>query len=118
MRWRALGVGFVVVLGTTVVGVLAAPPVLLVAGFLGGLAAGYLAGGVWRGLGYGVLVGVAVAALGAGLGWWFVTSTENPGAYPGGGMVLVVWWVMMVLNGIEVALGGLVGGVVARFRAE
>ncbi len=117
MNWQALGVGFAVVLVTAAVGVLTGPWLLFVSGFFGGAVAGYVAGGLRSGLGHGLLLGFAVAALGVGLGWWVLSSpTQRP--YPGAGMALFLWWVVAGLLGVEVAVGGLVGGALSRFGSE
>ena len=115
-NWRAVGVGFVVlvVVGTAGVSV----PVVgqIGAGLLGGFAAGYLAGespgrGAWHGLIAGSLAGFVVALVVAFFGGLLGGVAAGPlGALVGGFGVFIVVSALTLLFAADSALAGAVGG--------
>jgi len=117
--WRAVGVGFVVIV---VAGLLSASvPVVgqIGAGLIGGFAAGYVAGGglargAWHGLLAGSITGVVVTLALSLFGGLLVTVSGGPlGGFLGGAGVLVVGVFLTVLFALDSALAGAIGGVVA-----
>ena len=115
-NWRAVGVGFVllVVIGTAGVSV---PGVgQLGAGLVGGFAAGYLAGGgpgsgAWHGLVAGSLAGLVVAIVVAFFGSLLGGVAGGPlGALVGGFGLFVVLAAITLLLAADSAVAGAVGG--------
>jgi hypothetical protein len=121
--WRAVGVGFalLVVVGTAGVSV----PVVgqVGAGLIGGFAAGYLAGGgagsgAWHGLVTGSLAGLVVACLVVLFGGLLGGVTGGPlGALVGGFGAFVVVSALTLLFAADSALAGAVGGWLGRRTA-
>jgi hypothetical protein len=122
-NWRAVGVGFVllVVIGTAGVSV----PVVgqLGAGLVGGFAAGYLAGGgpgsgAWHGLVAGSLAGLVVAVVVAFFGGLVGGVAGGPlGALVSGFGIFVVVSAITLLLAVDSAVAGAVGGWVNRRTA-
>ncbi|AUV83194.1 hypothetical protein C2R22_17360 [Salinigranum rubrum] len=119
-NWRAVGVGFVllVVIGTAGVSV---PGVgQLGAGLVGGFAAGYLAGGgpgsgAWHGLVAGSLAGLVVAVVVAFFGSLLGGIAGGPlGALVGGFGPFVVLAAITLLLAADSAVAGALGGWVKR----
>jgi hypothetical protein len=118
--WRAVAVGFVllVVLGTAGVSV----PVVgqIGAGLVGGFAAGYLAGGgpgrgAWHGLIAGSVAGLVVASAVGLFGGLLGGVSGGPlGMLVGGFGAFVVVSALTLLFAADSAVGGAVGGWVAR----
>lgn len=112
--WRAVAVGFLVIVVVGAVG-LSLPVVGQIgAGLLGGFAAGYLAGGslgngAWNGLVAGSISGL-VLTVGLALLGSLVGLAGGPiGSVIGGGGVLVVGLVVTLLFAVDSALAGAVG---------
>ncbi len=109
-NWRAVGIGFLVMVVVGLVG-LAVPGIgQLFAGLVGGFVAGYIAGGgllsgAWHGLlagGFaGFLLALVVGLAGLALG--------PVGAVVGGGLAVVIL-VGSVFLALDSAVAGLVGG--------
>jgi hypothetical protein len=125
-NWRAVGIGLVVEVALSVVGLLAPGVGQFVAGLIGGFVAGYLArttvvGGLWHGLLAGSLGGfllaipagiiVSVASIEIGL------LGQFGGALAGLGTALFVLVVAVVL-GANSALGGAIGSLVDTGRSR
>lgn len=110
-NWRAVGLGFLVLLVVALFG--AGLPVLgqIGAGLVGGFVAGYVAGGgfvsgAWHGLVAGSITGVvftAILALAGGL-------LSGPLAGIVGGGILFVGLALTVLFAVDSALAGAIGG--------
>lgn len=112
--WKAVGWGFVVFLTVATFG--AGLPVVgqLGAGLVGGFIAGYLAGGgavngAWHGLLAGSATGLAFTLLVAFAGGLLV----GPLGGLVGASILLVGLVVTVLFGLDSALAGAVGGLLA-----
>ncbi|KTG08845.1 hypothetical protein AUR64_13595 [Haloprofundus marisrubri] len=112
--WRAVGVGFVVLLVVGAVGL--SVPILgqIGAGLIGGFAAGYLAGGglgrgAWHGLVAGSISGIALTIFVALLGGLLGFAGGPLGGLVAGGGILVVGAVITLLFAIDSALAGAVG---------
>ncbi len=122
-NWRAVAVGFVlvVVVGTAGVSV----PVVgqLGAGLVGGFAAGYLAGGgpgsgAWHGLVAGSLAGLTVAVVIGFFGGLVGGVSGGPlGALVGGFGAFVVVAALTLLFAADSAVAGAVGGWLERRSA-
>ncbi|MGM0590666.1 MAG: DUF5518 domain-containing protein [Halobacteriota archaeon] len=115
--WRAVAVGFVVLLVTGAVGT--SVPLLgqIGAGLLGGFAAGYLAGGglgngAWHGLVAGSITGIVLTIVFALFGGVLGFGLGPLGAVLGGAGVLLVGLFLTVLFALDSALAGALGGVV------
>ncbi|WP_101294097.1 DUF5518 domain-containing protein [Halegenticoccus soli] len=112
--WRAVGVGFVVLLVVGALG-LSAPVIGQIgAGLVGGFAAGYLAGGglgrgAWHGLLAGSITGVVLTVLLALVGSAIGLGAGPVGAFLGGAGVLVVGLFVTLLFALDSALAGAVG---------
>ncbi|WP_129112668.1 DUF5518 domain-containing protein [Halegenticoccus tardaugens] len=112
--WRAVGVGFVVLLVAGAIG-LSVPLVGQIgAGLLGGFAAGYLAGGglgrgAWHGLLAGSITGVVLTGLLALVGSAVGLGAGPVGAFLGGAGVLVVGLFVTLLFALDSALAGALG---------
>jgi hypothetical protein len=114
-QWRAVAVGFVVVLVVGAVG-LTLPVVGQVgAGLVGGFAAGYLAGGgagngAWNGLLAGAISGVLLTVAVALVGGLVGLAAGPLGGLLGGAGVLIVGVVLTLLFAVDSAIAGAVGG--------
>lgn len=112
--WKAVTVGFVIILVAGMVGF--AVPVLghAVAGLIGGFAAGYLAGGslengAWNGLIAGSISGIILSLFAALLGGVLGFAAGPLGSLIGGFGVLAVGLFLTLIFALDSALGGLVG---------
>ena len=112
--WRAVGVGFVVILVVGAIGL--SLPLLgqIGAGLIGGFAAGYLAGGTlgdgaWNGLLAGSISGVVLTVLAALLGGVIGLAGGPLGAFLGGAGVLLVGVFVTVLFAVDSAIAGAIG---------
>ncbi|SFR50565.1 DUF5518 domain-containing protein [Halogeometricum limi] len=112
--WRAVGVGFLLILVVGTVGL--SVPVIgqIGAGLVGGFAAGYLAGGTlgngaWNGLIAGSLSGLVLTLLLSLLGGALGLAGGPLGALLGGAGVFLVGLFVTVLFAVDSALAGAVG---------
>ncbi|MUV56347.1 hypothetical protein SAMN04487947_3000 [Halogeometricum rufum] len=112
--WRAVAVGFVVILVVGAVGL--SLPLLgqIGAGLVGGFAAGYLAGGTlgdgaWNGLLAGSISGVVLTLVLALLGSVLGLAGGPLGAFLGGAGVFLVGLVVTVLFAVDSAIAGAIG---------
>ena len=112
--WRAVGVGFLLILVVGAVGLTL--PVLgqIGAGLVGGFAAGYLAGGslgdgAWNGLLAGSVSGIVLTLLLSVLGGALGLAGGPLGAFLGGAGVLLVGLFATLLFAVDSALAGAVG---------
>jgi hypothetical protein len=114
LNWRAFGAG-VGLTPVVIVWMAVTEPLLLpFVGVVPGLVAGYLAGSIRSGLLYGTLVGVSVVAGGWLLVFAGAASYRPEYVAPGFGMTLVVLLVFALLLGVEIVIGGVVGGALNR----
>jgi hypothetical protein len=123
-NWRAVGIGFVVLL---VIGIFS--PLIPVigqigAGLIGGFVAGYLAGGdlrrgAWHGLLAGSITGVVLTAIIAVVGSLIVAGPGmNPfGGFLGGTGLFAIGVALTLLFALDSAIGGAVGSFVSDRRA-
>lgn len=112
--WRAVGVGFILILVVGAVGLTL--PVLgqIGAGLIGGFAAGYLAGGslgdgAWNGLLAGSISGVVLTLLLSLLGGVLGLAGGPLGGFLGGAGVFLVGLFVTLVFGIDSAIAGAVG---------
>ncbi|MFC7202775.1 DUF5518 domain-containing protein [Haloferax namakaokahaiae] len=112
--WKAVAVGFVVIVVAGIVGF--SVPILghAVAGLVGGFAAGYLAGGslengAWNGLIAGSISGVIVTLIAALIGGALGLAAGPLGSLVGGFGVLAIGIFLTLIFALDSALGGAVG---------
>ena len=113
--WRAVGVGFVVLLVVGAIGLQLPLIGQIGAGLIGGFAAGYLAGGglgsgAWHGLLAGSITGIVLTLFLALLGGVLGLGAGPLGGFLGGAGVLLVGVFVTLLFAIDSALAGAVGG--------
>ena len=113
--WRAVAVGFVVLLVVGAVGLQLPLVGQIGAGLIGGFAAGDLAGGglgngAWHGLLAGSITGIVLTLVLALLGGAVGLGFGPLGALVGGAGILALGVVLTVLFAVDSAVAGAVGG--------
>jgi hypothetical protein len=113
-RWLPVLAGVVAAIGSAVAALANSPPSLLVAGFLGGVAAGVIVGSVRSGLWHGLLVGVDELLLVVSLLVVALVLYDPQYARPGIGYAIVLVPALGVAYVVEAVVGGAIGGVLGR----
>lgn len=113
--WRAVGVGFVVLLVVGAIGLHLPLVGQIGAGLVGGFAAGYLAGGgfgngAWHGLLAGSITGIVLTVFLAFLGGVLGLGAGPLGGFLGGAGVLLVGVFVTLLFALDSAVAGALGG--------